>query len=300
MLDNYRSMAIFATVVNRGSFSAAARDLNITTSAVSQQVSSLEQELGVILLHRSTRKLSLTEAGQVFYESCREMIEAAQRGRIHLYELRDELVGELRIATTPEIAANHLVPALSDWLAQNPGLRVNFLADNHYIDMIEQRVDIAIRMTSNLADTSLLARRRMTVKMLKVASPSYLAQANAIETPRDLRQHRQIGLTLMRDYQVWNLSRDDQTETVTLPSSMLTNNVFLAKSLAAKGHGLLRLLDIDLREELQQQTLVPILPDWHLPTFEIYAVTIQRERQPLKVSKCIDALHDYFAQLEPV
>jgi DNA-binding transcriptional LysR family regulator len=113
MLDNLRSMAVFASVVERGSFSAAARDLGITTSAVSQQVRSLEHEMGVVLLHRSTRKLSLTEAGHAFFQSCQEMVEAAQRGRIRINELRDELIGDLRIATTPELGANHVVPALS-------------------------------------------------------------------------------------------------------------------------------------------------------------------------------------------
>ncbi|HBG83392.1 MAG TPA: LysR family transcriptional regulator, partial [Acinetobacter radioresistens] len=109
MLDQLRAMGVFACVVEKSSFSGAARELGITTSAVSQQIRSLENEMEVILLHRSTRKLSLTEAGQAFFHSCREMLAAAERGKVRINELRDELVGDLRIATTPEIGAMHLV-----------------------------------------------------------------------------------------------------------------------------------------------------------------------------------------------
>ena len=117
MLDQLRSMGVFACVVEKSSFSGAARDLGITTSAVSQQIRSLEQEMEVTLLHRSTRKLSLTEAGQAFFYSCQEMLAAAERGKIRINELRDDLVGDLRIATTPELGATHLVPALSHWVS---------------------------------------------------------------------------------------------------------------------------------------------------------------------------------------
>lgn len=102
MLDQLRAMGVFACVVEKSSFSGAARALGITTSAVSQQIRSLEHEMEVTLLHRSTRKLSLTEAGQTFFHSCQEMLAAAERGRTRINELRDDLVGELRIATTPE------------------------------------------------------------------------------------------------------------------------------------------------------------------------------------------------------
>lgn len=299
MLDNFRSMAIFASVVSRGSFSAAARDMNITTSAVSQQVRSLETEMGVVLLHRSTRKLSLTEAGQVFYQSCKAMVEAAERGRSDLYELRDELVGELRLATTPELGANHVVPALSGWLEQNPGLRVNFLADNHFVDLIDERVDVAIRMTSGVADNSLVSRHLTQVNLILVASPAYLETHGPIRTPADLSGHQQIGLTLIKDYQLITMTRNGKSESINVPASMVTNNVFLARSLAVQGHGIIRMLDIDVQPEIKSGLLVPILTGWTLPSFDLHVVTIKRERQPLKVSRCIDALADYFARLHP-
>lgn len=155
MLDQLRAMGVFACVVEKSSFSGAARELGITTSAVSQQIRSLENEMEVILLHRSTRKLSLTEAGQAFFHSCREMLAAAERGKVRINELRDELVGDLRIATTPEIGAMHLVPALSHWISAHRGLSVHFEAENKYIDLIEGRIDIAVRMSSKIEDSNL-------------------------------------------------------------------------------------------------------------------------------------------------
>ena len=109
MLDQLRAMGVFACVVEKNSFSGAARELGITTSAVSQQIRSLEQGMDAVLLHRSTRKLSLTEAGQAFFHSCQEMISAAERGKIRINQLRDDLIGDLRIASTPELCANHII-----------------------------------------------------------------------------------------------------------------------------------------------------------------------------------------------
>ena len=143
MLDNLRGMAVFASVVRHGSFSGAAKELGITTSAVSQQIRSLENDLGVSLLHRSTRKLSLTEAGESLYSSATQMVKAAEQGRDSVIQLKDELSGSLRIATTPELAKAYLLPALSDWLVEHDNLSLNIISRDN-LDMIEDRVDVAL------------------------------------------------------------------------------------------------------------------------------------------------------------
>ena len=172
MLDQLRAMGVFACVVEKNSFSGAARSLGITTSAVSQQIRSLEQEMEVTLLYRSTRKLSLTEAGQAFFHSCQEMLAAAERGRIRINELRDDLVGELRISTTPELAANHIVPALSHWMSAHRGLAVHLEADNQCVNLMEQRIDIALRLSSKLEETPfhVVPLARVALKPPMVAS----------------------------------------------------------------------------------------------------------------------------------
>ncbi len=199
MLDNLRGMAVFASVVRHGSFSGAAKELGITTSAVSQQIRSLENDLGVVLLHRSTRKLSLTEAGASFYESAKDVVAAAEQGRIRVNQLRDELAGNLRIATTPEIAVNHLLPALSSWMAAHDDLTIHFEADNQYVDLIEERIDIALRMTPAQNDTSVSMTPLTEVRQLLVASPDYLRQSGKITDPKALSELQIIGISLLKD-----------------------------------------------------------------------------------------------------
>ncbi len=299
MLDQLRAMGVFACVVEKSSFSGAARELGITTSAVSQQIRSLENEMEVILLHRSTRKLSLTEAGQAFFHSCREMLAAAERGKVRINELRDELVGDLRIATTPEIGAMHLVPALSHWISAHRGLSVHFEAENKYIDLIEGRIDIAVRMSSKIEDSNLTAVPLARVEQILVASPSYLNQSAPISRPEDLKNHDLIPINVMNNYQQFSFQHGVTSEVVDLEmrSRLYSNNVLVAKSLCQHGHGLARILYLDVQKDLFNGSLVEVLPEWKLPAFTLYAVISRREQQPMKIHRCLDALKQYFSQL---
>lgn len=299
MLDQLRAMGVFACVVEKSSFSGAARELGITTSAVSQQIRSLEHEMDVTLLHRSTRKLSLTEAGQAFFLSCQEMLAAAERGKIRINELRDDLVGDLRIATTPELGAIHVIPALSHWMSAHKGLAIHFEADHRYIDLIEERIDIAIRMSLKVDDHQLAAVPLARVDQVLVASPSYLNQASSITRPEDLRHHELLPVTLMQNYQHFSFRHGLSNEVVNvdMKTRLSTNNVFVAKSLCQQGHGIARILYMDIQKELINGSLVEVLPDWQLPAYTLHALTSKREQYPMKVHRCIDALKQYFAQL---
>ncbi|AWL28321.1 LysR family transcriptional regulator [Acinetobacter defluvii] len=300
MLDQLRAMGVFACVVEKSSFSGAARDLGITTSAVSQQVRSLEQEMEVTLLHRSTRKLSLTEAGQAFFHSCQEMLAAAERGKIRINELRDDLVGELRIATTPELGATHVVPALSHWMSAHRGLMVHFEADNQFIDLIQERIDIAIRMCSKVEDSNHLTSIPLArVDQVLVASPSYLNQTAPISRPEDLVNHDLIPVNIMKNYQNFSFQQVTSGENikVDMRNRLQTNNVFVAKSLCQNGHGIARILYLDVQKELKNGTLVEVLPEWKLPAFTLNAMILKREQQPMKIHRCLDALKQYFSQL---
>lgn len=299
MLDQLRAMGVFACVVEKSSFSGAARELGITTSAVSQQIRSLEHEMDVTLLHRSTRKLSLTEAGQAFFLSCQEMLAAAERGKIRINELRDDLVGDLRIATTPELGAIHVIPVLSHWMSAHKGLAIHFEADHRYIDLIEERIDIAIRMSLKVDDHQLTAVPLARVDQVLVASPSYLNQASPITRPEDLRHHELLPVTLMQNYQHFSFRHGLSNEVVNvdMKTRLSTNNVFVAKSLCQQGHGIARILYMDIQKELINGSLVEVLPDWQLPAYTLHALTSKREQYPMKVHRCIDALKQYFAQL---
>ncbi|EOH6156989.1 LysR family transcriptional regulator [Acinetobacter baumannii] len=299
MLDQLRAMGVFACVVEKSSFSGAARELGITTSAVSQQIRSLENEMDVILLHRSTRKLSLTEAGQAFFSSCQEMLAAAERGKIRINELRDDLIGDLRIATTPDLAVQHIIPALSHWMSAHRGLSVHFEVGHRYIDLIEERIDIAVRMSSTAVEESDSVIPMAFVDQILVASPSYLNQTSPILHPNDLNNHELLSINAMNDSRSFNFQHAKTGEklNIEMASRLQSNNLQVAKALCQQGHGIARILYIDAQKELKNGSLIEILPDWKLPAFTLYAEIAKHDQQPMKIQRCVEALKQYFSQL---
>ncbi|MDC4622264.1 LysR family transcriptional regulator [Acinetobacter baumannii] len=299
MLDQLRAMGVFACVVEKSSFSGAARELGITTSAVSQQIRSLENEMDVILLHRSTRKLSLTEAGQAFFSSCQEMLAAAERGKIRINELRDDLIGDLRIATTPDLAVQHIIPALSHWMSAHRGLSVHFEVGHRYIDLIEERIDIAVRMSSTAVEESDSVIPMAFVDQILVASPSYLNQTSPILHPNDLNNHELLSINAMNDSRSFNFQHAKTGEklNIEMASRLQSNNLQVAKALCQQGHGIARILYLDAQKELKNGSLIEILPDWKLPAFTLYAEITKHDQQPMKIQRCVEALKQYFSQL---
>lgn len=299
MLDQLRAMGVFACVVEKSSFSGAARELGITTSAVSQQIRSLENEMDVILLHRSTRKLSLTEAGQAFFSSCQEMLAAAERGKIRINELRDDLIGDLRIATTPDLAVQHIIPALSHWMSAHRGLSVHFEVGHRYIDLIEERIDIAVRMSSTPVEESSSVVPMAFVDQILVASPSYLNQTSPILHPNDLNNHELLSINAMNESRTFNFQHAKTGEklNIEMVSRLQSNNLQVAKALCQQGHGIARILYLDAQKELKAGSLIEILPDWKLPAFTLYAEIAKHDQQPMKIQRCVEALKQYFSQL---
>ncbi|EYD36578.1 bacterial regulatory helix-turn-helix, lysR family protein [Acinetobacter baumannii 25493_8] len=299
MLDQLRAMGVFACVVEKSSFSGAARELGITTSAVSQQIRSLENEMDVILLHRSTRKLSLTEAGQAFFSSCQEMLAAAERGKIRINELRDDLIGDLRIATTPDLAVQHIIPALSHWMSAHRGLSVHFEVGHRYIDLIEERIDIAVRMSSTAVEESDSVIPMAFVDQILVASPSYLNQTSPILHPNDLNNHELLSINAMNDSRSFNFQHAKTGEklNIEMASRLQSNNLQVAKALCQQWHGIARILYLDAQKELKNGSLIEILPDWKLPAFTLYAEIAKHDQQPMKIQRCVEALKQYFSQL---
>lgn len=299
MLDQLRAMGVFACVVEKSSFSGAARELGITTSAVSQQIRSLENEMDVILLHRSTRKLSLTEAGQAFFSSCQEMLAAAERGKIRINELRDDLIGDLRIAATPDLAVQHLIPALSHWMSAHRGLSVHFEVGHRYIDLIEERIDIAVRMSSTPVEESSSVIPMAFVDQILVASPSYLNQSSPIVHPNDLRDHELLLINVMNDSSHFNFQHVKTGEilNIEMQSRLQSNNLQVAKALCQQGHGIARILYLDAQKELKNGSLIELMPDWKLPAFTLYAEVAKHDQQPMKIQRCVEALKQYFSQL---
>ncbi|MFC0820770.1 LysR family transcriptional regulator [Moraxella marmotae] len=287
MLDNLRGMAVFASVVRHGSFSGAAKELGITTSAVSQQIRSLETDLGVSLLHRSTRKLSLTEAGESLYNAALQMVKAAEQGRDGVIQLKDELSGSLRVAASPVLAKEYLLPALSDWLSEHDNLSLNIISRDD-LDMIEDRVDVALLLSEASQGISL-----KTVNQLLVASPAYIKEHGEVENPKALTAHSVI---ICGEKPTENIEFKDANgkQNVRVSSRLITNNHAIALNLAEQGCGILKTNEVEAKALLDAGKLVRVLPNYNLPSLTLSASTISKEQTPIKAQKCIEILEAFF------
>lgn len=298
-MDDLKRMAVFARVVQHGSMSGAARALGMSPSAVSQQVRLLEREGGVTLLHRSTRQLALTEAGQRVHAQCAAMCAAADQARAELTASREAPSGELRLSATVGFA-RHVAPALGPLLAAHPSLRLRLLVDDAPIDLINARIDLAVRF-GRLADSTWAARRLGTLEWWLCASPDWLAQHGQPESPDALLAHTWLGFAregngLMLDLQ----APDRATRSLRVEPRIASNNQLSIQQMCEAGLGLALLGSLDVQDALQAGRLVRLLPHWGLGTLGIWAVTPQRDAQPAKVRQAIEALHRYLITLPGV
>ncbi|HJV69029.1 LysR family transcriptional regulator [Ideonella sp.] len=295
-MDDIKRMAVFAAVVEHHSMSAAARALSMSTSAVSQQVRRLERDSGVTLLHRSTRKLTLTAAGEQFHAHCAAMVAAARRAQQQLTHSREAPVGELRLSA-PVGFARHVAPALGELLAAHPALSLKLLVDDAHIDLIEARIDLAVRF-GRLPDSSWVARRLCAFELLVCASPELLRSHGAPRRPEDLLS--QPWLALARDGQALHLSLQGpqgESRTQRIEARISSNNQLSIQQMCVAGLGLALLARVDAADDLAAGRLVPVLPQWRCPSLDVWAATPQRDAQPAKVRAAIDALAQYLVGL---
>ncbi len=299
-MDDFKRMAIFASVVQQGSMSAAARALGMTPSAVSQQVRQLEREGGVTLMHRTTRQLTLTDAGQRFFAQCARMVEAASNARAELQAELQEPQGELRISSTVGFA-RHIAPALGPILAAYPQLRLHLLVDDAQIDLTSARIDLAIRY-GNLPDSQWVARLLGRMQWWPCAAPQWLEQHGTPTTLQELLTASWLGLPASME--VHGLAvrlptsgaapQDEQL--LPIEPRIASNNQFALLQMCEAGLGVALLGSMDVQESLAAGRLVRLLPHWsfgHPGGLPIWAVTPQRSTQPAKVRLTIERLQQY-------
>lgn len=288
-MDDLKRMSVFAAVVEHGSMTKAARRLRMSTSAVSQQIRTLERSGGVTLLHRTTRKLALTDAGARFAEHCAAMVRAAAQARELLAQAHDAPEGELRISA-PVGFARHVAPALAPLLADHPRLTLRLLVDDAMIDLVDARIDLALR-AGRLADSSWAARRLCAFSWGLYASPAYLARRGSPAAPGELAAHQWIGSP--RDGQqlaIELLGPGGATVPLRVEPRVTSNNQLTLQQMCAAGLGIAVLVRNDLDDDLHAGRLVPLLPDWQPAPIPVWAVTPQRDGQPAKVRHAIAAL----------
>lgn len=270
MLDDLRSMAVFATVVAEGSFRGAATKLGLSPSVISHHVSRLEKRLDCALLYRSTRRLSLTDDGRVFHASCARALEAAEEGLNSVAHRQTELSGRLRVGAPALLGSGPFVDDVLSFAAEYPAVEVELCLDDERKNQIEAGFDVSIRI-GWLEDSALRARQLFSVRRRVCAAPELMERLGTPQHPVDLMEWPWVQETILARF-VDFIGPEGATHRIPLAGRMSTNHVQTARQFAIAGAGVFAAIDFMVAEDLASGRLVELLPDWHLASAGVYAV----------------------------
>ena len=294
-MDSLAGMRIFVRVVELGSFSAAARHLGVAPSSVSRQINELEEALGAVLLARTTRKLSLTEAGELFCERARNIINDVDEAKLALSQLGSP-TGILRVTAPSGIGREMVASAIPDFLDQHPGIKVVMSMTDQIVDIVDAAIDVAIR-AGRQQDSSLKARKIGESQRIVCASPSYLRRAGIPKTPADLERHNCITWRDHPGHNVWTFRGPDGLEKVRASGSLFSQNADALVAATVAGVGLCLLPSWNMGSELRRKQLRVVLADYELApaAVPIYAVHAHHRHVPPKIRVFIEFLIEQFA-----
>ena len=284
-------LVVFAAVAEAEGFSAAARRLGVSKSMVSAAVARLEHRLGVRLLQRTTRRLSLTEAGAAALPHAQRARVAAQDAEEAALSLRTTPRGTLKVNAPLSFGVLHLAPALGAFARAYPEVRVDLVLDDHMLDLVGGGFDLAIRI-GNLPDSSLVATTLGRNRNVLVAHADYLARAGVPMHPRELSGHAALVYALSATGANWTLARDGHSESVRVSGPLQADSSLALRAAALQGLGIARLPLFVAGPDLAQGSLQPVLPDWSLPEQGIHLVTAARGQQPRKVTAFAEFLRE--------
>lgn len=285
-------LLVFEAVVECRGFSAAAERLGVATAKVSLEVARLEQSLGLSLFHRTTRKVTLTNAGTDLYEECRPLLTGLSDALERAGSGRETLVGTLRISTTVDHANHMLAPALAEFSRLHPRLGLDLRTSDRVVDLIDEGIDLSIRL-GWLKDSSLHAVKFADFSQVLLASPSYLASHGAPRTPADLANVDWVAFSLMPKPLTWTFSSLEDTVTVQVRARIRVDSPASLRALLEGGAGISVLDEFNARAPLTSGTLRALLPGWRLPTAGIYGVYPSGKLLSAKVRAFIDFYREY-------
>jgi DNA-binding transcriptional LysR family regulator len=294
MKDRLNGMRVFAEVVEAKSFSAAAEKLGMSKSLVSRHVSALESALSMKLLHRSTRKLSLTEAGAIYYEHCARIVQEAELAEQRLTQTLSEPAGLVRVTAAPAFAVQHVLPALADFHRKYPKIQVKLHCSNRPVDLGDEGFDLGIRVSFK-PDLNLVARKLAANSSVLCASPAYLERCGMPRRPDDLRKHDCVLFPPLSPKGAWTLRRDGQKHVVPVTGMFETDEINAVQAAVAAGLGIGILPLYMAADALRQGELVPLLRKFQVvPESAIYLAYLPNRTLPLRVRVLIDFLVERF------
>lgn len=294
-MEHLHRMAVFARVVEVGSFSGAARSLGVAKSAVSRHVGLLEEHLNVRLLNRTTRKLHLTEAGETFFASCKRILQEADDAVHRARDVQGEMVGTLRMTMPVDFGRRFVLPHLVPMAERWPRLDLRLIFQDNEVDLVAQGIDLAIRI-GKLPDSSLVARALGPVSGMVVASPAYLERHGTPTNIDDLKKHRWIVYTRLGPVNRVRLQSGDEIAEVSVNPRIEADSGAAMTDLARAGLGLCVMPSWFIRDALAAGELVQVVPEWGNLERKVYAVYPARRMLPAKVRTVIDTLAEAYAE----
>lgn len=290
-MNELSGLQLFVRVVEEGSFSGAARQIGVTPSSVSRQVSQLESEFGTRLFQRTTRRQSLTEAGEILFQHAHRIVADLDEAHLAVSRLADTPSGTLSVTVEADFAGAYIAPILSDFLDSYPEVQVRFIMTTGKLDLVDSGIDLAIRI-GHLEDSSLFARKIATSRSLLCASPFYLAKHGMPNHPRELETHSCLSFRTQPGKIHWSFELPQGIVDVPISGRLNANSLLFLRSLALAGQGITMIPIWMIHSELERGHLVPLLEDFSLspPSTPINVVFAHNRHLAPKVRAFVDFL----------
>jgi len=293
-MDRMTAMVVFTQVIEAGTFSGAARRLGLSKSAVSKHVAQLEDRLDAQLLHRTTRRLSLTEVGRAFYERCAQIVREVEEAELEVGRSHAAPQGLLKVNAPMSFGQLHLAPAIALFLERHPKVRVELALDDRAVDTVGGGFDVTIRVAPTLADSTLIARRLAPNRVVVCGSPGYLARHGVPRRPVDLADHECLLYTYLSSRDAWHFVGPEGDEWVTVSGSLGANNGDVLREAALAGRGLVQIPSFIVGPDLARKSLAAVLVPYEDRSTAIWALYSPTRHLSAKVRTFVDFLAGRF------
>ncbi|WP_340122645.1 LysR family transcriptional regulator [Methylobacter svalbardensis] len=286
---------VFCRIVELGTFTAVAREMNLSAMMISKYMAQLEESLGVALLNRTTRRLSMTEAGKIYYYRSKQLLDDFSELEEFTSQLGRQVKGTLKISAPIDFGGLYMVPAIDAYQREYPDVKILMTLHNSRVNLSEGSFDLSILVTDTL-DLGVVARKIAQTRLCAYASPGYIAEYGEPQTIAELSSHRCLHYTDTPHKDYWVFNADGEEVKIKVNWHFASNNGRALCQAAALSMGITQAPELSVVNYLEQGKLVEILPDFRIPSLEIYATYLQRRFLPTKLATFVDFLIRYFAE----
>ncbi|NRA82493.1 MAG: LysR family transcriptional regulator [Gammaproteobacteria bacterium] len=294
-MDKLRAITVFRRVIELGSFKAAAEDMALSKAAISKNINELEDYLKTPLINRTTRKMHITENGQVYYNHVRSILDDLSQADLSIIESSHRLRGTIKISMPMSLGVLQINPAVCEFMRLNPEISVEISMVDQYVDLVQNGLDVAIRGGGELKNSSLKFRKLLELKRVLCASPEYLERADKLVSPDDLYSHNCLVYSLSSSPRHWVFRNAGTVKAIDLaPGTYVVNNGLALKQATQAGLGIILIPELFVKKEIESGELISLLPKWKAESHSLYAVYPYHKEQSQKVRAFIDFLVDYF------